>query len=73
MEIAGFEPWARKQALELALAMILYWLKPQMDRFEFKFDQEKRPLCPLPNRSIFQSQESCDLQGCPLDQNSTVA
>ena len=30
------------------------------------------PLCPLPNRSIFQIQESCDLQGRPLDQTLTV-
>ena len=30
------------------------------------------PLCPLPNRLIFQIQESCDLQGRPLGQNPTV-
>ena len=43
MKIAGFEPWDRQKVPELALAIILHWLKPKLDRFELKFDQHFVP------------------------------
>ena len=69
------------QALELEKTIIFQWLNPNFDGFELKFDKNMGlkidlkidlPLCPLPNRLIFQIQESCDLQGRPLGQTLTV-
>ena len=40
MKIEGFQPWDRKKAPELALAIILHWLNPKFNRFEVKFYQD---------------------------------
>ena len=70
------------QSLELEKTIIVQWLNPNFDGFELKFDKIMGlkidlkidlPLCPLPNRLIFQIQESCDLQGRPLGRNPTVS
>ena len=57
--------------LEMVLSSNLDKIEPSLSTFK-GHAYVKRPLCPLPNRLIFQIQESCDLQGRPLGHNPTV-